>query len=83
MSTPGSSAAHRRPRRRPAVPSAQGVGATPGCVRRRGRLAEMLLEEGRLDEAEGLLRGILSYVESTQVCVCGGWVGWVWVWVEW
>ena len=33
----------------------------------------MLLEEGRLADAEALLRGILTYVESTQVrslCVC-------------
>ena len=49
----------------------QGVGATPGCVRRRGRLAEMLLERGKLDEAETLLRNILGYVESTQVGAAG------------
>lgn len=45
----------------------QGVGATPGCVRRRSRLAEMLLERDRVDDAEKLLRNILGYVESTQV----------------
>lgn len=45
----------------------QGIGATPGCVRRRGRLAEMQLEQGRVEEAEKLLRGILAYVESAQV----------------
>lgn len=44
----------------------QGVGATPGCVRRRGRLAEMHLEQGNAAEAERLLRAILAYVESTQ-----------------
>jgi hypothetical protein len=52
---------------RPSNPGLQGVGATPGCVRRRGRLAEMQLELGRLDEAEALLRSILAYVESAQV----------------
>ena len=51
----------------PPHPGQQGVGATPGCVRRRGRLAEMQLELGRLDEAEVLLRSILTYVESAQV----------------
>ena len=51
----------------PACPFSQGVGATPGCVRRRGRLAEMLLERDRVDDAEKLLRNILGYVESTQV----------------
>jgi hypothetical protein len=51
----------------PPHPGLQGVGATPGCVRRRGRLAEMQLELGRLDEAEALLRSILAYVESAQV----------------
>lgn len=51
----------------------QGVGATPGCVRRRGRLAEMHLEQGNVDQAERLLRAILAYVESTQArrACCG------------
>ena len=53
----------------PAAIHEQGVGATPGCVRRRSRLAEMLLERDRVDDAEKLLRNILGYVESTQVSV--------------
>jgi hypothetical protein len=51
-------------------PFPQGVGATPGCVRRRGRLAEMLLELGRAAEAERLLRAVLEYVESAQAGAC-------------
>lgn len=48
------------------IMEAQGVGATPGCVRRRSRLAEMLLERDRVEDAEKLLRNILGYVVSTQ-----------------
>lgn len=47
------------------------MGATPGCVRRRSRLAEMLLERDRVEDAEKLLRNILGYVESTQVGEAG------------
>lgn len=66
----------------PIPPFLQGVGATPGCVRRRGRLAEMQLEEGRVEEAEKLLRNILAYVESTQVGRRAGEEAWGGEW-EW
>ncbi len=50
------------------------MGATAGCLRRRARLAEMLLDMGELDEAEKLLRRVLEYVEAAHVRLLG-WLG--------